>query len=291
MGASYSLRKFPKPWVVVDWNIIRELGAGVGLPGQFTAVLSDRALVEAINSDNPAAFVAKLDAVLSHPASNQRVLIGRYWDDIASRESHPIRVVTTPEAAIHPQLSAQTLQLQQHGDGVLRLTDAAIAAAREAGDAAAERHENMMREFVEWTRVNRASTYAEGIRATNLDQALAVGNATAEMARLVANHAPRNGLTFDYCTPEWTRELSAFPDRAAVARWLRITFCYAVLALKAPERASRKHRNDYDDAFYAFLSLYTGHLWTKDIVLGRVARLVSNGRVQVHTSWETIPKS
>ena len=145
-----------------------------------------------------------------------------------------------------------------------------------------------MTEFVEWARVNRPSSYGEGIRADGPGIARAVANASPDMAMLVANHAPRHGLTLDYRTQDWVRELGSFPDRAAVAKWMRITVCYALLSLNKRDRAVKRLRNDYDDAFYAFLSLYTGHLWTRDKDLGQVARLVSGGRVQVHTSWESV---
>jgi len=285
----YWLRKYPRPWVSVDWNVLRALPRGAWIPGSFTAVISDRALVEAINSERPVAFVAKLSSIVAHPDSFGRVLIGRYWDDLALHETQPAAIRPTAVAAIHRQLSAITRQLQERGDGYIEADETVIATSRGEGDEEAGRFELMMRQFVEWYQTHRPDQFREAHSADASIIADALREPSPAMAELASREALRLGLRSRYLDEHWVRELSQFPDRAAVARWLRITFCYALLALRAPDTRAKTHRNNFDDAYYAILGLYTGHLWTEDKALQTVTTLVSGGRTQVHSSWTTIP--
>ena len=110
------IRETSRPWVVLDWGVLRSLPAGSGLPGQFTAIMQDRVFNEALGTADPRAFVGKLSGILTHPDSRGRILVGRYWNDIAVEEATPRHVRPGSMSSVHIPLSDEIRQQQEKGE-------------------------------------------------------------------------------------------------------------------------------------------------------------------------------
>lgn len=272
----------PRPWVVADWCSLRSLPADNRLPGRFTIVIPDRLVVEVLGTDAPEEFLRKLDGLMTHPTSIGRILIGHYWNYIAGLETSPEHVVDSATCAIHVELSEFIAQQQRTGTRVFKLSkqwpDVSTIADRK------DKFITLVRMYAaEMTR--ESASALDELRKGKLPELTRLIQESGDaMVNLVASGYEK------YRQPMWRDILREFPDRVAAARWLRVMMWYSMRHLTAPDTGDKKVGNEYDDAHYVFLSLYTKHLWTQDPGMARAASVISGGTVSVHSKWTDIPE-
>lgn len=272
------IRECPKPWVVVDWGVLRSLPSDAGIPGRFTAVLHDRVIAEVLGSDKPEEFRRKLDRILVHPDSQGRVVIGRYWNDIVDEETSPSSVCPGAVATVEMDMSNALLSQQRTGRTFLAANDLSLPVGWIDKRTA---FVGLMNRYVDYMRQHRPDHLRLLQDKSRLPRI--VGLPTSELAESILETDSR------YRSPAWHRLLSQFPDVCAIGRFLRVINWYAMRRASAAEEREDTFGQNYDDCHYVFLSLYTRHIWTLDRGMSDAASAVSGGRVHVHRDWRTIP--
>lgn len=232
-------------------------------------MLPDIALSEMVGSERPEVYFDKLNGLVFHPTAAGRIVVGRYWNDISNDERHPSDVVPHSIAAAHVELTRNLLQAQRARR---------LFTYTPGGDDTEQRRAGFLKlvnGFSAWMQAE----HPERVHALRGDpEALpaSIKGPTAFMGKLIIRVNPR------YDTPAWRAAANTFPDKCAAARWMRTICWYANLRVSLPDQSDEKFGNNYEDAHYVFLSLYTGHLWTRDRQMARAALGVSGGRVAVH---------
>jgi len=243
--------------------------------------MPDRVLLEVLGTKKPTDFLRKLDGILTHQASHGRVLVGRYWNDITDDELTPSHVRGGSGPAIHVALSEEVRRQQARGEDVF-LPPEKWPQPSELDDRK-EQFLDLMRQYAGWMETERPDSLRELRNGGVEHRAQLIQESGDAMAKLAPVASRR------YRRPAWQRVLREFPDRCAAGRWLRLIVWYAMQHASAPDTGDKRLGNDYDDAHYAFLSLYTKHIWTPDPGMAQAVRAVSGGGVRVHESWTTIP--
>lgn len=268
----------PKPWVVVDWGILRALPVGTGLPGRFTAVLPPRLLEEVLGIDEGReGFLRKLEGILSHPDSRGRFLFGRDMESLIIDERASSDVRSEPIASIDFDLT--TLLLER-----LR-SESIFSEFRPSPADLGDRKESfveMATKFGPRLVENQPGHLRELSRGKEF-HARQVIEAREEMISLAAHVDPC------YSTPKWKAVLREFPDRSAVGKWLRLVWWYTMHRAGAPGERIERYGNNFDDLHYAFAALYTGRIWTSDTGLRKAVLAVSGGRAVVDTDPRIAP--
>ncbi len=85
-------------------------------------------------------------------------------------------------------------------------------------------------------------------------------------------------------SPEWMRTLTINPLSSAVVRWQLVHWWYTLELVAKPGLSDKTLGNNYDDAFYVFLALYSGHLATKDKRQQDCVNSIALGEVQIYDS-------
>ncbi len=263
------LRKIRRPWIVADWGSLRALPRGGGIPGTASTMIPDVALKEMLGSDKPEAYFHKLNELVFHPTSRNRIVVGRYWNDISVEESTPARIISSSVAAAHLQLSRDLIQMQSVGQRF------SLAAGPDDIEKRKAHFVDLCNRFSSWMH----SEHPDGVRKLRSNPeslAASIQAPSAAMGSLLTSANTKYG------TPAWASEAARFPDRCAAARWMRTVVWYANQRILQPDVPDDRFSNNYEDAHYVFLSLYTGHLWTLDRGMLNAALGVSGGRVRVH---------
>ena len=273
------------PCVVVDMTVLQSISGGEGFPGEFSVIIPDRVLWEIAGKEDQEGprsteeLTRKLNRLILHKESRGRVLVGRNFDDVIHGESTPTSVRPGTPTAVHDEFSIHVCHQQDLGQDPLGIPTPEHTASLPDGKEAFVRQ---CREFVSWMKENRPASLKK-IRSEK-DVGLLIQGSSDVLARIAANRSPK------YRGADWQREIrDHFPDRCALARLLRIEMWYSLVAVLAPDSGDKKLGNNYDDAHYVFLSLYTKHLWTEDPGMKLAARAISGGRVAVHGDCQSIP--
>jgi hypothetical protein len=274
------IREAPRPWVVLDLSVLRSLPAEPELPWQFTVVLPDRLLREIVTSARPEVGLRKLDSILLHPSTAGRVLVGRHLRDLIGRERTPQRVSSGAIGAVHEELSEAIRRVQLDH---VSLSGAEVDWSDDPYPDETQRFVEMIDRFAGWLREEHPDSW----RAAQFERSrvLAVREETNVIGDLAVAF-----VSDRYKQRAWRNRLGRFPEEAAVGRWIRILFWYASKHVSAMERKSKVIENDYDDAQYVLLALYTRHLLTRDGGMRAAAEAVSGGSVRVYSDPSAIPR-
>lgn len=251
-----------RPWVVVDWNVIRSLPAGVGIPGTFSIAMTDAMMSELTESNSPQAFIQKLANVLRLSRGERRILVGKHWADISRNERHGR--TAAPGESIHGNV---TLQLRR----AIAARDTPVFDLDHIPQSQAidlPTYLGLRREFVEtgesftkWLTVERPDVL-ERARHDEMTLVAVIRHASIHVPFIVENNRR-------FGTSDWRRTLSVFPDRAAIGRWTRLVMWYA---LQHAIGRTKRFENNFDDAHYAFMASYCLYLVTADLGLTRAVQ-------------------
>ncbi len=264
----------PRPWVVIDWGVLRKQKRLQELPAGITAVISDIALLEAAtNADSPQDFVDKFRSILTRPSLRGRVLFCRYWDDIAAAEAISGGPTGRFES-VETDISTRWWRAQANPKLLKPLTLA---------EPEVQVHRLRQREFVETA--NQFSGWAEkdnleGFRSLRSGQV-----SIEEHLRNIDMCSVLATLDHRYSEELWSARLRVWPDQLALARWMRIMFWYCLLRGQSPHASECRFANNFEDAHYLFAATYSRHLWTNDAALARAATAVSGGQIRIHREF------
>jgi len=249
------------------------------LPGRFTAILADRTGLEAIESDYPESLIAKLDTILMHPSALDRVLIGMPPGDVICDEPESTDASVDPTVIVDVELSRQLRIAQRHGDSALLaygdVDRASLPQDWKSG------FKKLVRDFETWLRSKRP---AEHGRLRSEKEALEVRYPGDDISGFVGAVRDR------YRDPKWQELLCTSPDMCAIGRWVNLIMWYGRKYVRSPLN-DHNLGNDYDDAHYAFLSLYTENLWTRDKGLKSTVDNISGGEVRVSDDWRAFERT
>lgn len=244
----------PRPWIVVDLNLIR---ARKALPTTGTIVIPDVLATEAATSENPDVALRVLEEEL-RKIGHRRILVARHWSELARAETPSRRAA--PGEVIHPEISRTLSKLLSRPERLLELnahTSEAIAEYRVRQQEFVSHSQN----FTRWMQ----SDHQPALREMQSD-----AKNCLDFIRRPGIHRmflARNNSR--YASPDWRRALTVFPDTSAIGRWARIILWYA--ALHAAGK-TYKFINNYDDAHYLFTASYVRRLATSDVRLVEAAK-------------------
>lgn len=275
------LLSYERPWIVIDWGCLRAMTSGNGLPPGFTAVIPDMVFLEAATTETARrkAFVHKLRSVIEHPSSHGRILVGRYWDEVARQETRP-SIPAVSAQIIEKPLSLMLAEFQRGERGFREVT---------FQEPEIEQYRYNKEVFVK-----TANHFLDDFREREPDNWRQLSLGKQKPASMIQGESE---MMYEYLSKidgkfrrkSWEDALSQYPDRFAVPRWLRLIAWYCLVRASLPEQNEARFGNNFEDAHYAFLSLYTNHLWTADKGMAAAARAVSADRVRVYSSLEDLP--
>ncbi len=241
-----------KPVVVIDWGWLRALPSkDEYLSNVCRYMIPDvllRELLNASDEEKRTGLLLKLRRVMQR--NPKRILLGRYWQEVSSRERNP-----TGNSTLADVVSENLMPWFRSLPG--RPISAWLGALHEPADGHAlyEEHRQQFsatrRQFATWAPDQRGWE-----QLVQLPEArLAWLRNPARAVELVVRGNPRMQ------SDEWRKALSVFPDRLAAGRWGRLVNWACLEQAIAPEA---DYANDWDDISYAFLASYAGQIVTLD---------------------------
>lgn len=260
------------PWVVLDWGALRSIPAGEGLPGGFIGVIPDWLINEVLTSKKPTELFKKLESIVFHPSSKGRILVGRYWEDMALEQKRPSQIIAGSAAAIEWEVSTMLLKYQEQRSSFDHDPSEPLDFREDHKTkfaASASKFEELIRE--QQPGLDRRIKSGQNIEEVLWSYPSFFENASRMLPWVRGRSA-------------WKQEFEKRIDRAAVSRWCRIILWYFLVRVRSPEELADRFANNQDDAYYVFLSLYTNHLCTQDKGMTAAARAVSKGRIHTYTS-------
>jgi hypothetical protein len=192
-----------------------------------------------------------------------KIYIAGYLWDVMRHETSPNKLA--PQLAIinwdltrefrkqiqdWEQWSARFEQLRRHG---LKEHEKEKARFQELEDL-----------FLQWASQQPEGSYFKRLATRRLskmeriEEARSIG-AAADFAPTMMHLLDHPDQLPRYNSEAWHGALSEFPDRRAVGRWSRLMLWYVMC-----RAAGENSRNNWEDAHYAFIASYTGHVATED---------------------------
>lgn len=268
----------PRPWLVVDLCALEGLPRSETLPTTFSVVLPHRLFFEAATSSRPRKLLHKAEQFLTQHSMLGRVLIGRDPLDVASREICPQDVRTEIDHVIDIETSDEVREAQVRGE-VLDLSKMdEIVRSDEAVDEAKRFFNQTSVNYAKWARNERPEMLS--VVSREFQSNAPRWEHVARVAETAVALHPR------YQSADWQSELSSFPTRSAVARYLQIYAWYMSLRAARADTADAHFGNNFDDLHYVFLASYTNHLRTDDKGMASACISLFGEHLRVHPTWE-----
>jgi hypothetical protein len=242
---------------VADWGVVRALDRDLPIDRDLSLIVTDTMLLEVIDNPDQAGMVAKLHRALETPESHRQVLVAQHWGNISLQERAPgVRV--QKRAIIDEESTVRMRHYLRSGDWTARMMqgrsipdyDHYLKKKAEfvmACNRFADQHHNFASQITEHSQ-DRLRPAPTVIRRPNL-----VNGFLAESADSTRFH-----------TTAWRKALNVFPDHHAIGRWTRLVAYYGALRMCKRDQREDRFSNNYEDAMYAFIASYTGHLASND---------------------------
>lgn len=256
-------RVLENPAVVLDWNVLQKMPADGDVLSHYQCIVPDQAFHE----------------IAKKPLEEGKPLIRKFgrW---ASRNVDRLWVGRTPEDLFEKQLKADGRRLGA-GDVVHpQFTRGLRAVASDPNydwgaslsDVRTGEHvENRKQQIEKLVRLCSAIAELWKEQPKRVPRQEEVGGWLREAHRVTDLVETFFGKVW---RPEWRQQVASDPNRFAVIRWARFV---AWSCVKRAAGQTVKYENNFDDAHYALLGSFTGHLGTDDRKLGEAAMSIFPG--------------